>query len=294
MAALFGLLSAVLYGSSDFFGGLAARRIPALETSLVAFAGAAVVVLGIAVVVPPEWSSAAVICGAIAGLSGAIGQWAFYACLAIGPMSVLSPAVAMIYAIVPAVVGIAGGERFAPIGYAALVAVVVAAVLLAVPRGAGATRIGPRALLLGLVAGLGFAGWVIAIDAAPDDSGVAPVLVDYGVSLVVYLALLVVTMLRRRRSARRAGLDPAAFGLVQLERRGAGYAAIAGLQMGAANALLATGLHLGDLAIVGVLNALYPLGTVLLALALLGERLSRVQVLGIVLGLAAATVLVLR
>jgi len=294
MAALLGFLSALLYGCSDFFGGLAARRIPALETSLLAFGAASIVVLGVAVAAPPSWSTAALVCGVIAGLVGAIGQWAFYGALAAGPMSVISPGVAMIYALAPALAGILGGERFRPVGYLGLVGVVVAAVLLSVPRSRGAARLTPRALGLGLVAGIGFAGWIIAIDAAPDDSGVAPVLADYATSLLVYLTILVITMVRRRRAARREGLDPSTFALVQLERRGVGLALVAGLQIGAANALLVTGLHLGDLAIVGVLNALYPLGTVLLALMLLRERLSVLQLVGVVLGVVSAAILVLR
>ncbi len=42
------------------------------------------------------------------------GTWALYACLAVGPMSVLSPGVAAIYAVLPAIVGIVLGERFPP------------------------------------------------------------------------------------------------------------------------------------------------------------------------------------
>ena len=57
--------------------------------------------------------------------------------------------------------------------------------------------------------------------------------------------------------------------------------------------LLVIGLHLGELAVMGVLNALYPLGTVLLALVVLRERLSRLQVLGILLAIAASAVLAL-
>ena len=58
-----------------------------------------------------------------------------------------------------------------------------------------------------------------------------------------------------------------------------------------ANALLVWGLHQGELAIMGVLASLYPLGTVLLALTVLRERLTRLQVVGVVLALAASAAL---
>ena len=57
------------------------------------------------------------------------------------------------------------------------------------------------------------------------------------------------------------------------------------------NILLVIGLHLGDLAVMGVLNSLYPLGTVLLAIVLLKERLTLLQGVGIVLALAGAVTL---
>jgi drug/metabolite transporter (DMT)-like permease len=57
------------------------------------------------------------------------------------------------------------------------------------------------------------------------------------------------------------------------------------------NILLVIGLHLGDLAVMGVLSSLYPLGTVLLAFLVLRERLSWVQGAGIVLALAGSVLL---
>ncbi|TPX00840.1 EamA family transporter [Schumannella luteola] len=63
--------------------------------------------------------------------------------------------------------------------------------------------------------------------------------------------------------------------------------------MAVANALLVWGLHQGQLAIMGVLASLYPLGTVLLALTVLRERLTPVQVAGVALALAASAALAL-
>lgn len=289
MIAVLGLLSAVVYGASDFVGGLASRRLSALETSLTAFGVGALVVGATAAATSPTWSQEVLLWGFLAGLAGSIGQWAFYGMLAIGPMSVLSPAVATIYALVPAVVGLLSGERFAPIGYVALVAVVVAAVLLAVPADRRAARLRPRALLLGLVAGLGFAGYIIAIDRSPVDSGVAPILVDYATSLVVYLVVLAVTLARRRR----ASPGTRTIDLLSHDRRGYALAALAGLLIGVANILLILALHLGDLALVGVLNSLYPMGTVVLALVVLRERISALQAAGILLALAASAALAL-
>src|ERR1700712_1256397 len=124
MVAVLGLVSALLYGGSDFLGGLSGRRMSSLLVSFVA-GGVAVVVCAVALlVIPGEWTPGAFWLGVAAGVFGSIGTWAFYACLALGPMSVLSPGVSVIYAVLPAIAGILLGERFPPLGYVALVAVV--------------------------------------------------------------------------------------------------------------------------------------------------------------------------
>jgi drug/metabolite transporter (DMT)-like permease len=281
--ALLGLSSALVYGASDFLGGLASRRITPLLVSLLSQLAALAIAAMATFVSDPQWSASAVWLGIIAGIAGGIGTWAFYASLAIGPMSVVSPGVAMIYAVVPAIVGFALGERIAILGYVALAAVIVAAVLLAVPRQREAVRVTPRAVVLGSVAGLGFAGYIIAIDRTPTDSGLVPLLVDLIVATLLYGVVLLVNRVRRG-NGEWAGIR---------NRAGVVQAVFAGVLLAAGNILLVIGLHLGELAVMGVLNALYPLGTVILAYFVLKERLSVLQTVGILLALAASAVLAL-
>lgn len=279
--ALLGFVSALLYGASDFLGGLASRRISSLLASTIGFL-VAVVVAGVAVLATnPVWSSEAVVLGVVAGACGAVGTWALYAALAIGPMSVLSPAIAAIYAIVPATVGIALGERFGPLGTAGVLVAIVAGILLASSRDAERARPRPRALLIALVSGLGFAGYIVAIDATPPESGFVPLFVDLLAGGLLFVAALVVGRVRSG-PAELAGLR---------DRRAVGLALGAGALLVAGNLLLVAGLHLGDLATLAVLNSLYPLGTVALAVAVLRERPSVLQIVGIVLAFAGAVAL---
>ena len=119
------VVSAIVYGVSDFLGGLAARRIPAILVSAVGFAVAAVLIAVATPLVGSVWSSEAILLGLFAGVVGPAALWAFYVALAIGPMSVISPTVAAIAALVPAVGGIMQGERFTALGYVALAALIV-------------------------------------------------------------------------------------------------------------------------------------------------------------------------
>lgn len=284
MIVALGLVSAVLYGASDFLGGLASRRMSALLASFLGFLVAVVVVAVAVTVERPVWSWHAVVLGAVAGVGGAVGTLTLYACLALGPMSVLSPGVAAIYAVLPAAAGIALGERFAPAGYAALVVVVIAGVLLAATRESEhARRPSTRALVYAGISGVAFAGYIIAIDATPPESGLIPLLVDLVVGGLIFAGALAV------RRVRDGGRE-----LARLrDRRATVLALVAGLLLVAGNILLVIGLHLGDLAVMAVLNSLYPLGTVLLAIVLLGERLTALQGVGVVLALAGAATLAL-
>jgi drug/metabolite transporter (DMT)-like permease len=283
VVAVLGLVSAVIFGASDFFGGIASRRMPSLLVSALGGVVATAVAAVAVAIERPAWTAPDVLLSIAAGLLGAIGTWAFYSALAIGPMSIVSPGVAMIYAVVPAVVGIALGERFSWIGYLALAVVVVAALLLSVPRQGDGARVTPRAIVLSLVAGFSYAGYIIAIGRTSPASGLVPLFVELATGLVVFAVALAVVVLRRGRAE-----------LASLRDRGTVLRALlAGLLLVIANILLVVGLHLGELAVMSVLNALYPLGTILLALIVLRERLSGLQITGIALALAASVVLAL-
>ena len=67
--------------------------------------------------------------------------------------------------------------------------------------------------------------------------------------------------------------------------------AVAGALLGIGNILLVIALHAGNLAVVAVLVSLYPLATVLLAWAVLKERISLIQFAGVALAITAAVML---
>ncbi|HEX7835037.1 MAG TPA: EamA/RhaT family transporter, partial [Pseudolysinimonas sp.] len=79
MVAILGFVSAVVYGASDFLGGLASRRMSALLASFIGFLVATVVTVVALLIERPVWSTEAVVLGALAGVAGSIGTWALYA-----------------------------------------------------------------------------------------------------------------------------------------------------------------------------------------------------------------------
>ena len=99
LTAALGLTGALIFGSADFFGGLAAKRIsPLLATAIAAFAGLIVLIIMLPVI-GGTWSESAVFWGGLSGVTGAIAISLLYACLAVGPMSILSPLTAVVSAV---------------------------------------------------------------------------------------------------------------------------------------------------------------------------------------------------
>jgi len=275
LVAIIGLASALVYGLSDFLGGLASRRMRPLVAVEVTFVVATAIALTAVLVEQPVWSARDLLLGLAAGVAGALGTWTFYACLAIGPMSVLSPVVAVLNAVLPAVVGFAVGERLGALGLVGVAAVVVAAALLGVSRQSDGSRLSARALLLAIGAGVGFAAYFTLIHFTAPESGLVPLVGDY-LAGTVLVAVVLLVLRWRRGPAELAGLG---------RNRATTAAVLAGVLLAIANILLVIGLHLGDLAVMSVLSALYPASTVLLALWFLRERLSAWQWIGVVLGI---------
>ncbi|GAA2048212.1 EamA family transporter [Leifsonia soli] len=285
-AAVLGLLSAVVYGSADFLGGVAARRIGPVRTTAVGAVSGLLLLLLALPFAGGAWSAAALGWGALSGLAGSVAVGLLYACLAIGPMSILSPLTALVSAVVPMAWGLIGGDRFGAVGYLALGMALVAVVLVGFVPEKGAVRPSARALLMAVGAGAMIGVFLILLDQTPEDSGVVPLIANRAVNGAVMWTLVGVLVLRGRRPARRDGDAPA-----RLEPRGTGIAVAGGALDASANVLILLGLRLGDLTTMSVLVALYPAGTILLAAVVLRERVAPVQWVGLVLAVVAAALL---
>ncbi|MFZ0189285.1 MAG: EamA family transporter, partial [Streptosporangiaceae bacterium] len=112
MGILLALAGALLYGGSDFGGGLASRRLGSLRVSVVGSAAATVLTWATLILVGgPGPSLRAVAWGLASGLAGGAGTLVLYRGLARGQMSVVGPLSAVGAAVVPVAAGVALGER---------------------------------------------------------------------------------------------------------------------------------------------------------------------------------------
>ncbi|WP_400996472.1 EamA family transporter [Agromyces sp. GXQ0307] len=322
LTAVLSLSGAIVYGAADFLGGLAARRLGALLATAVASVAGLVAMLAALPVLGGTWTSADLGWGALSGVIGAVAIALLYACLAIGPMSILSPLTALMSAITPMLWGtLVGAERFGPLGVWGIGVALVAVVLVGFVPERGAVRPSPRGLLLAIGSGLAIGGYYIAISHTADASGVVPLVANRVVSATLLFAafgVVAVSAALRTRSAvlapspARSGpapddmtsadhvttTDASAPSTTGATRGTALRAAVAlalacGVVDATANVLLLLGIRAGDLAVAAVLGAMYPAGTILLAAIVLRERIAPVQWAGLALALAAAGMLAL-
>ncbi|MFI0419334.1 EamA family transporter [Spongiactinospora sp. 9N601] len=265
---------ALVYGTADFFGGLATRRSRLLAVVVLSQFSGLVFVAAVLPAMPGSPSLEALLWGMVAGVSGTTGLLLFYRALAAGTMSVVAPTTATTSAAVPVLFGLVSGERPALTALAG-VALALAAVLLVsrAPKGAAASApTGP--LLSALAAGAGFGGFFILVAQAPHDAGLWPL----AGARTVSIALVVVLALITRRTVRPG---PGALPII----------AVSGVLDMLANMLYLLAAQRGLLSLVAVLVSLYPATTILLARFVLRERLRRLQMGGVVMALAAVALI---
>lgn len=282
MTAFFALATSLLWGLADFGGGMLTRRSPAL-TVVVVSQGIAAAVLGAVVVATGGWSEAGprLWFAFAAGLVGPVALLSFYKALALGPMGVVSP-LATLSVAVPVGVGLFLGERPGLMQAAGIAVAVTGVVLAGGPqlRGAPVQR---RAILLTLIAALGF-GTVFALiaEASTSVTGLFLALFVQRVTNVATGGAALYVSVRRGGAA----LPEGGFAWGSLPAL-----AFVGLADVAANGTYSVAAQHGPVTVAAVLASLYPVVTALAARGFLSERLRAIQAAGAGLALVGTLLL---
>ena len=279
MVVLLGLTAAVLYGSGDFLGGMATRRAHVLTVLTLVESAGVIVALAAAVISSDSASLAGLAWGLSAGLVGGFGLIVFYTGLAAGPMSVVAPVSGLVSTVLPVAVALAEGER-PGVGVYAGALLCLVAIVLASSAGdtAGDTRSGSgpaprparlgRAIAYGTASGVSFGLFFLLIRNAGQSGEVWPVAAGRIGELAIVLAAAAVL---------RPGLLRGVGGGIPLAAAGAGAIDVV------ANICYVAATRTGAFGLAVVLASLYPGVTVLLARVVLGERLRRIQRVGLAL-----------
>ncbi len=266
---LLALFAAVAYGASDFLGGMGARRHSAWAIAFTGQLAGAAAILALAIVVrgSPGWADFA--WAALAGLGGAGGVVFLYRGLASGRMGLVAPVSAVGAAVLPVVAGVAMGERPSLLVWLGL-AVALPGIWLVSREPVESAGPGfRRALLDGVIAGLGFGVLFIALAQVPASAGVLPL----AAGQLVGGALIAIVAWSLRQAWRPRG-------------RTIAWGASAGVLGAAALASFLAASQVTDLAVAAVLTSLYPAVTIALAAIVLRERITATRAIGLVLCLA--------
>jgi drug/metabolite transporter (DMT)-like permease len=284
LTAILGLFTALSYGAADFFAALAARRMRVVIVTCAASLSGLILLLLLLPILGASFSQEAIFWGFLGGLSSIVALLALYASLALGPISIVSPLGALLSAIVPAAVGVVLlGERFTGVGWVAIAMALIAVVLVGFVPGDNVQLPKPRAIILAMIAGTGIGLAVVSLARSPQDSGIGPIIVMRTTAFVLLGVIVLFSVLRKSATAEIKHQGPKLWALV----------ASAGVLDATANIFFTLASRSGSLTVTGVLTALYPLGTILLARMVLHEKVALVQKIGIALTLVASLMLAL-
>lgn len=273
MSAVLALLSAVVWGASDFVAGVLSRSLRPVVvvawSQLIALAllTAIVLVQGLPLHGYAGWAP----CAALAGMAGALGLLSFYAALSIGTMGVVAP-IAAVGAAIPVLLGVLTGEQPSPVAWAGIAVALLGVILASGPE--LQQGLGARPVLLAAVAAIGFGVALFALDRGARISLVHTLWGMRLTSGVGFLALAVVARSLGGVTVRQVPIL-VAVGTSDL----------------LANALFGMASSSGLVSIAAVLGSLYPVVTIVLARYVLHERLRPVQVLGSALAMAGVVLI---
>jgi uncharacterized membrane protein len=266
LVVLLGLLSAASWGAGDFGGGLLTRRAPLFGVVGVTQAVGLFVALGLALALREPLPQGADLGWSLAaGVTGMLGISALYRGLGVGRMGVVAPTTGLIGAVVPVAVGfgLEGVPRVVTV--IGIAAALIAVVLVTRAPGHDTDR-RPSGLGWGVLAGSAIGLFNVSIGELSDAATFMPLVV----MRVVQAALVVALVIAWRQPWRLDGWTFRRVLVVGILDMGGNVAFIAAAQTGA-------------LAVAAVLSSLYPVVTVILAVSLLRERLTRRHVAGIAL-----------
>lgn len=312
---IWALVSSLSYGISDFLAGFASRKRSVVSVTGFVYLAGMIGIVAATPFVPAVFSIQALWTGVAAGFFAVFGLLCFYAALAIGPISIISPLIAMLQAFPPLIVSVIRGDELGQLAWIGIALALVATLLVTIegkasevsdsaindgsvgnkskPDQRKVPKLGLVLALLSSFGGLGIS--VVFLDYAPDDAGLLPVLFEIFIGMAIMTCLMLARRYSKKFRTKIAVIeshDDSVPGEIAWRSKVLLLSVIfGGLLMGLANIALLLGLQNGEMAPVAVVMGLYPVFTVLLATTLLKERLNIRQIFGITLAVIACILL---
>jgi drug/metabolite transporter (DMT)-like permease len=268
-AVFYGLMASLLWGTGDYSGGVASKRMSAVGVVALSH----VIGLGLMIVVAiasrealPQQSD--IVWGAASGLAGAVGLAALYQALAVGKAGVAAPITSVVAASLP----VGWSLLYAGLpGILVIIGIALGLVSVVLVSGGDIRSGDTRTAQLAFISGLGFGGFYILVAQFSDGAVFYPLVAARCASAVATLALVM--------AMRQSLTPPNRLTWIALTLAGS-------LDIGA-NIFYALSTQAGRLDEAVIVSSLYPAVTILLAFIIRRERITPLQGVGILAGLAA-------
>jgi len=268
LSVLFGLASAASWGAGDFCGGLASKRAGIYQVVIVSqFIGAVLLLILAFVFKEPIPALSVLIISAIAGLLGAAGLLALYRSLAQGRMGLAAPVSGVLSAAVPVIAAAFLDKLPDWLKVVGFILALIAVWLISRSEGVAFQL---NDIGLPLFAGLCFGAFIAIVGRTAQGAVFWPLVAARAASLIGLTLFALFT---------RQPIIPA--------RQDLPLIIGSGILDAGGNAFLILASQAGRKDVAAVLSALYPASTVLLAWAILKEKLTRWQSIGVIAALAA-------
>jgi len=276
MASLLAILSSILWGGADFFGGKLSKRYQAIAVTAVSQAfglliGITIILVSSSWIKPNLSWDGYFLSGVCAGLLGFLGLIAFYTGLATGRMGVVAP-ISALSVLIPLTIAFINGEKPSSTQLLGMSIALTGAVFASGPELKGGLAVKP--IVLAVIAAFGF-GTAIAFIARGSASSAIMTMTTMRFSTFI-VALLLFARFRTTGGFKKKDL-PVLVGI--------------GAADFIANLLLGVATTKGLVSLAVVLGSLYPIVTALLAFKILHERLHKIQYVGIGFAIAGVAVI---
>ena len=270
------LLSSLLWGTADFFGGNLTKKYKALAVTGVSQSFGLMFGLVI-VLVTSSWFAPTLswnnyfLPGVLAGTLGFIGLTAFYAGLATGRMGVVSP-ISSLSALIPLTVAFINGEKPSTVQLIGMAVALTGAFCASGPEIKGGISLRP--LVYALIAAFGFGTAITFIAQGSKSSAIMTMTTMRFTTFLIALALFA----KYKTTGGFSKKDiPILIGIGGADFFG--------------NVLLGIATTKGLVSLAVVLGSLFPIVTALLAYKLLHERLHKFQYLGIIFAVSGIIII---
>lgn len=268
LGIIFGLFSALVWGAGDFAGGYASRKQSQYQVLyLSAFSGLIFMAVTALIFREPMPSTRGIVFAALGGLSGALGIAMFYRSLAIGNAAVVAPTTAVIGTAVPVLFSTFLEGLPSQFKLAGFILAILGIWL--VSTGESDHPAGKNGFSLAVLAGVGFAGWLILLGNVERGYVFTPLVISRLVALATGISLVLIN--RQKFPGLFSNLPALVCGVLDV----------------GGNIFYVLARQFTRLDVAAVLSSLGPAVTVIITTVVLKEPVSRQQWVGVAACLAS-------